>query len=64
MARGGARAGAGRKAFCSETSPTGWRISVHAKKWILHQSKELGVSAGAIIDALIDHFESTIIKDE
>lgn len=60
MSRGGARDGAGRKAFCSKTTAIHWRLSVEARDWITEQAEQQGVPKGAIIDTLIDNFKERI----
>lgn len=62
MSRGGVRAGAGRKAFCSKTIPVHWRVSERAKEWITRLSEELGEPKGVIIDELIDSYEEQARK--
>lgn len=54
---GGARQGAGRKAY--GTTLVSWRVSESAKKWIKAQAQEQGVTTAAIIDELIRSFEET-----
>ena len=54
---GGARAGAGRKAY--GTTLVSWRVSESAKEWIKAQAQEQGVTTAAIIDELIRSFEET-----
>lgn len=54
---GGARAGAGRKAY--GTTLVSWRVSESAKEWIKAQAQEQGVTTAAIIDELISSFEET-----
>lgn len=60
MPRGGARDGAGRKAFCSKTTAVHWRVSEKARDWITEQAEQQGVPKGVIIDALIESFEERI----
>lgn len=52
---GGARAGAGRKAY--GTTLVSWRVSEAAKEWIKTQAQEQGVTTARIIDELIRSFE-------
>lgn len=63
MPSGGKRIGAGRKAFCPQTTKISWRVSTRAKDWIQGQAIEQGVPSGAIIDVLIDHFTNTISNE-
>jgi hypothetical protein len=60
MPRGGARPGAGRKAAIPGSNvEVNWRLSAEARDWIKAQAKEQGTSIAAIIEALIDTFESS-----
>ena len=54
---GGAREGAGRKAYAKEMTPVCWRVSKQAKAWIDEQAREQGVTTARIIDQLIQAFE-------
>ena len=58
MAHGGARPGAGRKQSGPETVAVNWRVSEVAKSWIKQKAHEDGVSIGAVIDKLIQHYEA------
>ena len=62
MPRGGARPGAGRKAAAPDTIPVNWRVTQKAKAWLVEQAKEQGVSIAAILDELIDTFETACGK--
>ena len=57
MARGGVREGAGRKKM-TDTVPVCWRVSESAKKWMMERAVEDGVSIGAVLDRLIQHYEA------
>lgn len=59
---GGARPGAGRPKSIRKTVSTHWRISLESRDWILQQAKEQGVTAGDIIDVLIQSFEDSCIE--
>jgi hypothetical protein len=54
---GGAREGAGRKAYAADIVPVSWRISKTAKRWIATQAREQGVTTARILDELIRTFE-------
>ena len=54
---GGAREGAGRKAYAPNIVPVSWRISRNAKAWITEQAKVQGVTTARILDELIAVFE-------
>lgn len=54
---GGARDGAGRKAYAPDVVPVSWRISASAKEWISMQAQEQGVTVARIVDELISLFE-------
>lgn len=56
---GGAREGAGRKAYTSDIALVSWRVSASAKEWITNQAKEQGVTVGRILDELIASFEES-----
>jgi len=58
MASGGSREGAGRKPSGPDTVPVNWRVSELAKKWMKEKSVENGVSIGAVLDRLIQHYEA------
>lgn len=58
MASGGAREGSGRKPSGPDTVPVNWRVSESAKKWMKERAVEDGVSIGAVLDRLIQHYEA------
>ena len=58
MTKGGYREGSGRKSFCEDVVPVHWRISESAKNWMKQKAVEDGVSIGAVLDRLIQHYEA------
>ena len=58
MASGGARLGAGRKRSGPDSIPVNWRVSESAKKWMKERAIEDGVSIGAVLDRLIQHYKA------
>lgn len=57
MPKGGLRQGAGRKKM-TDTVPVCWRVSEFAKSWMKQKTVEDGVSIGAVLDRLIQHYEA------
>lgn len=58
MTKGGYRKGSGRKAFCEDAVSVHWRVSENAKAWLKARAAEEGVSIGAVLDKLINHYEA------
>lgn len=58
MTKGGYREGSGRKSFCEDVVPVHWRIRESAKNWMKQKAVEDGVSIGAVLDRLIQHYEA------
>ena len=59
MTHGGARTGAGRKAYRPEDRRVqlGVRVTPETKEWLMRKAEEQGVPAGRIIEELIRRFE-------
>lgn len=58
MTKGGYREGSGRKSFCEDVVPVHRRISESAKNWMKQKAVADGVSIGAVLDRLIQHYEA------
>lgn len=63
--RGGKRPNAGRPAIAEHKKRVQLSISVspETKQWMQTQSAEQGVTMGAILEVLIDHFEDSCTEE-